>query len=642
MCGISGLLRHGVPPTKLLPDERQRHRGPDDEGFFVDPACRAQLAFRRLSIIDLSSAGHQPMANEDDTVWLIFNGEIYNHRELRADLERRGHRFRSRTDSEVLVHLWEDEGRNMVRRLNGMFAFCIWDERTGEAFLARDHAGIKPLYLANSAEGLAFASEAKVLLSLRGVDRSIDPVSLQHFLTFLWVPGERTMWRGVRRLRAGGWLSWRDGRIDEGTWWDWDQSTKEKRGDAEWIASTRTTLVETVERQLMSDVPLGALLSGGLDSSAIVGAMHVARPHERITAYTANSPGSTGDGFASDLPYAREMAAFVGARLVEEELSPTITELLPRLVWHSDEPLADPAIVASYLLCRRARQDGTIVLLSGQGADELYHGYRSHRAVEMAGRLSGIPSPLVRAATAIVSALAERSGVSAEATPRRALKMLRFIGADGTNRILQLADWGSPAMRREILSDAVRRDTPSDIYADYLALFEQSRAPTDEERWTYVLFKTFMPSLNLTYGDRTSMATSVELRVPYLDRALIEQAGRMPLDVKQRGRSQKWILQEAARPWLPPSILSRSKTGFGAPIREWLSGQLMREMRSALEGDQFLDRGLFDAAGIRGLLRDLETGRRDVAYIVWALFTFEIWARTFVDADGAAPISAAA
>ena len=642
MCGISGVLRAGPRTLDVVRDERQRHRGPDDAGTYADPGGRALLSFRRLSILDLSEAGHQPMPNEDGTVWLVFNGEIYNHRELRADLERRGHAFRSRTDSEVLVHLWEDEGRDMLRRLNGMFAFCIWDSRTGEALLARDHAGIKPLYVAPSAEGLAFASEAKVLLALRGIDRTIDPVALQHFLTFLWVPGERTMWRGVRKLRAGGWLSWRQGRIEEGSWWDWDQSSKDARSDAEWIEATRATLAETVERQLMSDVPLGALLSGGLDSSAIVGAMHAVRPAERIRAYTANSSGSERDGFASDLPYAREMAALVGARLVEEELSPGITDVLPRLVWHSDEPLADPAIVASYLLCRRARQDGTIVLLSGQGADELYHGYRSHRAIALARRLSGIPSPMVRGASALLAAAVERGGMAAQAAPRRALKMLRFIGASNATRILQLADWGSPAIRREILSAGVLRDTPPDAYADYLALFEQSRAPTDEERWTYVLFKTFMPSLNLTYGDRTSMATSVELRVPYLDRALVEQAGRMPVSVKQRHGVQKWILQEAARPWLPPSILSRSKTGFGAPIREWLSGALLRDMHASLESERFRSRGLFDAAGVRGLLADLVSGRRDVAYIVWALYTFELWARTFIDADGGAPIDIAA
>jgi asparagine synthase (glutamine-hydrolysing) len=642
MCGISGVLRAGPHALDVVRDERQRHRGPDDAGTYADPGGRALLSFRRLSILDLGQAGHQPMPNEDGTVWLVFNGEIYNHRELRADLERRGHAFRSRTDSEVLVHLWEDEGRDMLRRLNGMFAFCIWDSRTGEALLARDHAGIKPLYVAPSAEGLAFASEAKVLLALRGVDRTIDPVALQHFLTFLWVPGERTMWRGVRKLRAGGWLSWRQGRIEEGSWWDWDQSSKDARSDAEWIDATRATLAETVERQLMSDVPLGVLLSGGLDSSAIVGAMHAVRPTERIRAYTANSAGSSADGFASDLPYAREMAALVGARLVEEELSPGITDVLPRLVWHSDEPLADPAIVASYLLCRRARQDGTIVLLSGQGADELYHGYRSHRAVALARRLSGIPSPMVRGASALLAAAVERGGMAALAAPRRALKLLRFIGASNATRILQLADWGSPAIRREILSPGVLRDTPPDAYADYLALFEQSRAPTDEERWTYVLFKTFMPSLNLTYGDRTSMATSVELRVPYLDRALVEQAGRMPVSVKQRHGVQKWILQEAARPWLPSSILSRSKTGFGAPIREWLSGALLRDMHAALESERFRSRGLFDAGGVRGLLADLESGRRDVAYIVWALYTFELWARTFIDADGGAPIDIAA
>lgn len=643
MCGISGLLYPPGDGVQHLDDVRQGHRGPDHAGAYVDPNCRAQLAFRRLAILDLSPSGNQPMSNEDGSVWLVYNGEIYNHRELRAELERDGHVFRSRTDSEVLVHLWEQHGRDMLRRLNGMFAFCIWDERTGEAFLARDHAGIKPLYLAHLPDGaLAFASEAKVLLSLRAIDKSLDAVALHQYFTFLWVPGERTLWRGIRKLPAGAWVSWRAGQLDHGSWWDWNQSEKDDLPPDEWIARVRSTLVETVERQLMSDVPLGALLSGGLDSTAVVAAMRQARPTDSIHAYTAAVLGNGSDGFTDDLPYARDAAQRLRARLVEERLSPASASLLPRLIWHSDEPLADPAIAASYLLCKRAREDGTVVLLSGQGGDELYHGYRSHRAVAVSSAFTFLPSRLVRAATAAVTAVTTYAGLSALAAPRRALKMLRFLGAPSAERVLQLADWGSPALRAEFLSPRVIRDVPTDAYADYLALFERSRARSDVERWSYVLFKTFMPALNLTYGDRTSMASSVELRVPYLDRALIEQAGRIPPDLKIRGGVQKWILAEAARPWIPERILNRPKTGFGAPLRSWLSDGLAQEVRAALTSERFRDRGLFHDAGIRALLDDLSSGRRDVAYIVWALFTFELWARTFIDADGAAPIELAA
>jgi asparagine synthase (glutamine-hydrolysing) len=628
--------------ARCLPDARQRHRGPDDEGDYRDPLGRAALWFRRLSIIDLSAAGHQPMCNEDGTVWLVFNGEIYNHRELRAELERNGHIFRSRADSEVLVHLWEEHGRAMVGRLNGMFAFCIWDERTGEAFLARDHAAIKPLYVADVADGLAFASEPKVLLALGDVDRAVDAIALRQYLTFLWVPGERTMWRGIRKLAAGGWLSWRDGRVEEGSWWDWDQSVTDQRSPRDWVEALRSTLLETVERQLVSDVPLGALVSGGLDSSAIAGAMRELHPGSRIRAYTARIAGDRQDGFVNDLPFARTVSEHLRLDLVEEDVEPAIAALLPRLIWHTDEPLADPAIAASYLLCRRARDDGTIVLLSGQGADELYHGYRSHRAVRLARALGGVPAPLVRAATALGEALVGRAGASWSALPRRALKMMRFVGAASAERILQLADWGSASVRDEILRPEVRAAPADAVYGDYLALFHRSRAATDEERWSYVLFRTFLPALNLTYGDRTSMATSVELRVPYLDRALVEQAGRMPASVKVRDGRQKWVLGEAARDWLPPAILSRSKTGFGAPIRRWLATDLHGVMRSTLLGERVEARGLFRREGIETLLSDLETGRRDVAYIVWALFTFELWARTFIDSSGESPVTLAA
>ena len=622
----------------VLPEQRQAHRGPDDTGSYTDPERRARLWFRRLAIIDLSDAANQPLSNEDRTVWAVCNGEIYNFRALREDLERRGHTFRSHGDVETLVHLWEEYGRNLLQHLNGMFALCIWDQRTGEAFLAVDHAGVKPLYVTIGSAGLAFASEAKVLLDLPSVSRAVDPVALRQYLTFLWVPGSRTMWRDVRKLAPATWISWHDGAIEEGTWWDWDQSEKEAREPDEWPAAVRATLRESVERQLVSDVPVGVLLSGGLDSSAIAGAMRAAQPHGRIRGYTASVVGHSHDGFSDDLPFARRVAWHLGVDLVEQRISPQIAELLPQLVWHSDEPLADPAIAASYLLSRCARDHGTVVLLSGQGADELYHGYRSHHAVRLARQLSGVPAPLMRAATAMAQAVVGGTGTSAEALPRRALKMLRFLGAGAHDRVLQLADWGSAALRGELLASGSAEPTAWDIYGEYLGLFDQARATTDEERWSYVLFKTFLPALNLAYSDRTSMAASVEMRVPFLDRALIEQAGRIPSSLKMREGRQKWVLSEAAMPWLPAIIANRPKTGFGAPLRAWLSRDLRPLMRDVLLGERFLERGLFQHAGVATLLDDLETGRRDVAYIVWALFTFEIWARTFLDRDGRQPV----
>lgn len=642
MCGISGVLASDGRIVSAIPEDRQRHRGPDDCGAYTDPHGRALLRFRRLAIIDLSSAGHQPMSNEDGTVWLVFNGELYNYRPLRAELETRGHRFHSQTDSEVLVHLWEEYGRNMLPMLNGMFAFCVWDERRGEALLARDHAGIKPLYYVQVGDTVAFASEPKVLLGSPYVRTDIDPIALRQYLTFLWVPGTRTMWRDIRKLPEGGWMSWRDGQVEHGTWWDWDQRPESGRTGTEWVTELRRTVLEVVDRQLMSDVPLGALVSGGLDSSVIAAAMRELHPQSRIRAYTAASDGADQDGFADDLPFARMVAERLGLDLVEESVNPSIAALLPLLIWHTDEPLADPAIAASFLLCRRARRDGTIVLLSGQGADELYHGYRSHRAIRLAQSASSIPDPLVRIATTLVELSTAGTGTSARSLPRRAMKMLRFLGERGRDRVLSLADWASPSLRREILEPAIA-DIPADeVYAEYLSLFDRSRGPTDEDRWSYVLLKTFLPSLNLTYGDRTSMAVSVELRVPYLDRELLEQAGRIPADLKRRNGVAKWILAEAAREWLPDAVRRRPKTGFGAPLRRWLTTDLRQAVRDVVLGDRLTERRLFRREGVERLLKDLDEGRRDVAYIVWALFTFELWARTFVDRDGAAPIELAA
>jgi asparagine synthase (glutamine-hydrolysing) len=633
MCGISGFLARGRGASPLR-DELQAHRGPGDSGAYTDPSGRCELRFRRLSIIDLSCAGHQPMSNEDGTVWLVFNGEIYNFRSLRAELQSKGHTFRSATDSEVLVHLWEEHGRDMLRHLNGMFAFCIWDERTGEAFLARDHAGIKPLYVADRPEGLYFSSEAKVLSSLPGVSREIDPVALRQLLTFLWVPGERTLLKGIRKLDAGRSLAWKDGRSEEEAWWDWDQRPDHSRSAGDWAVAVRQTLLDVIERQMVSDVPLGALLSGGLDSSVIVAAMRQVEPAGELRGYTSYAPGLEAEGFAADLPYARLVARHVGVELVEEPLEPPLASLLPFLVWHCDEPLADSAVVASYLLSRRARDDGTVVLLSGQGADELYYGYRGHRAMRLRGRFPLVPRPAIRLASALYEAALARTSLAARGTPRRVGKLLRVLGATDAESVMQLADWASPALRDELFLARGDREPP---YDEYLQLFARSSGATAEDRWSYVMFKTFMPALNLTYGDRTSMAASLELRVPFLDRELVEQAGRIPAALKSAG-GEKGILAAAARPWLPESVLSRPKTGFGAPLRPWLAGPLHGTVQRVLLGDRLHDRGLFDRGAIRRLLGDLESGRRDVAYLVWALFTFELWARTFVDADGSAPL----
>lgn len=642
MCGIAGVL---IAPSAQsatvfngIGDSRQHHRGPDDDGSYADPEGRARLSFRRLAIVDLTNAGHQPMSNEDGSVWLVFNGEIYNHLLLRRELEVHGHVFKSRTDSEVILHGYEQWGRNLLARLNGMFAFCIWDERRGEALLARDHAGIKPLYWTKTADGIAFASEAKVLLSVLPERPDVDATALQQYLTLLWVPGHRTMWQRISKLEPGQWLSFRDGKIELGTWWDWDQSQQEERSPEDWAREVRGALLRTVDRQLMSDVPLGALVSGGLDSSCIAAAMRELRPTESLRAYTARISDEDQDGFADDLPYAREVGERLGLDLIECDISPDIASLLSLLVWHSDEPLADPAIAASYLLCRRAREDGTVVLLSGQGADELYHGYRSHRALNVAARFSAIPPVALRAANAVAAAVAGKVGASAGAFPRRILKLLRSVSVSGAGRALELADWGSDDLRRSLLLPSAREATNSDVFGEYLELFERSRATTDEERWSYVLFKTFLPALNLTYGDKTSMASSVELRVPFLDRELVEQAGRIPLHIKHGGGRQKRVLLDAARNWLPDSVLNRPKTGFGAPLRSWLVGPLEKPVRNVLLGERFLSRGLFDVTGVRAALDDLKTGRRDVAYIIWALFTFEVWARTFIDADGDKPL----
>lgn len=642
MCGLAGVFgpRDPVAARALISAacERMRHRGPDDEGLYAAPDGRAMLGFRRLSILDLSAAGHQPMGNEDGTVWLIFNGEIYNHVPLRADLERRGHHFRSRSDSEVLLHLWEERGPDLVHALNGMFAFAIWDERTGTGFVARDHVGIKPVYCAQADGAVWFASEAKALIDVPGVGTGVDRAALTAYLTFLWVPGSRTLWSDITKLEPGHRLTWQGGRATVDRWWDWDQTPGPDRTGAAWAEELRHELGAAVERQLQSDVPLGAFLSGGLDSSSVVGAMRDRRPEEPIQCYAMSAGATGGEGFVDDLPYARRVAAAQRLDLDEFEADADLISLWPRMIWHSDEPLADPAVGNTYIISRHARAKGTIVLLSGQGGDELFHGYRSHLAVQGADRLGWIPPGAAGALERLGGRLAGAAGVRSRPLMRRALKVLHALAVDGPGRAFALAEWSGAGDRAALLTpETADAGRDARLFATYRALYERSRGRTAVDRWSYVLLNTFLPALNLTYSDKAGMAASVEIRVPLLDRAVVELAGRIPARWKIRGAETKWILGEAAAPWLPDGIRRRPKTGFGAPVRAWLRGPLADEVRSVLLSERALARGWLQPDGVRVLLDDLAADRRDVAYLAWALYTLEHWARIFQDNGGRRP-----
>ena len=638
MCGICGYAGDHRPELLDAMTTVMQHRGPDGAGAWWDREARVGLGHRRLSIIDLSDAGRQPMCNEDETVWISFNGEIYNFADLRGPLESKGHRFRSHTDTEVLVHLYEERGVDMLQDLNGMFAFAIWDARQRQLLLARDHVGVKPLYYWIGGDRLYFASEIKALLRIPEIRNELNVAAVRHYLTFLWVPGDETLLRGIKKLEAGHYLLWRDGRATVKPWFTLRYEPDDSVTEAEWIDRVHETFVRTTRRQMVSDVPLGAFLSGGLDSSSIVSSMREAFPDRDITCYTVrfDQNDMARDQGVDDYPYARRVAEILDVQLKGVLLKPNVIRLLPKMIWHLDEPDADPAIFPSYLICKLAREDGTTVLLSGTGGDEVFFGYRSHVAYRTYDRLSWMGrfpgGPLLSTAVAGSTALFGAQN----RTARRLRKFQKGLHQSALERHLALSEWSSVPIRGEILKPDVLATEPgaSSEPACMRKYYDSFVGKGELNRHSHLLIQTFLAAHNFLYTDKTSMAVSVETRVPFMDVELMRLAARIPEHYKLRGATTKYVLKRAMERYLPASVLYRSKTGFGAPLRQWISEDLHHPIEVLLGRKRVEERGLFDAAVVERVLRENERNEADHAYLIYALLNIEIWLQTYVDRRG--------
>ena len=562
--------------------------------------------------------------------WITYNGEIYNFAELRVELERDGHRFRSRTDTEVLVELFARKGPAALERLNGIFAFGIWDSAGRSLFLARDRLGVKPLYYSQTSSQVSFASEIKALLPTLSAPR-LRPDMLLDYLTFLWVPDPDTLFDGVMKLPPGHCATYEDGRLVVRAWWDM-AFAPEHRTEADWSTMVAETVATSVRRQRVSDVPLGSFLSGGLDSSAIVA--ELAGTGERPVAYTVGfSPKDLAhDIVPDDVRYARVVAELLDVEYHEQTLDPDVGELLPRLVWHMDEPVADPAALATYLICSAASKRLTVIL-SGMGGDEVFAGYPRH----LAARIARVADVLPQAARKGLRQLVETHvGIGApgrlRAPRRNALKLLRGIDLPPQERYLTYCSYYRPNELPGILSADVRseltRHDPFRRHRDYLA-------KVSGEHWLnqflYLDMKTFLPCLNLTYTDKMSMAASTEVRVPLLDDELVALSGRIPPALKLRRMTRKYILKRAMESRLPREVIWRPKAGFGAPIRSWLVGGLRPMVDDLLSEERVRERGLFEPGAVRRLVDDFTHSREDNALRIWALLTLELWQQQFID-----------
>lgn len=630
MCGIIG-YSGSFDPARLSDALRAiAHRGPDDSGVFVDDRAEVGMGHARLSIIDPSPLGHQPMASTDGSVVLVFNGEIYNFRELRSELEARGYAFRGQSDTEVLLNLYLAEGDVMLPRLNGIFAFALWDRRRGSLLIARDGLGVKPLYYAETRLGVAFASEIKALLPLVPEARELDPASLHRYLSFLWCPGDGTPLKAVRKLLPGEAMVVREGRIERR--WSWyrlpaARGVAANLDEKAALDGTVTHLRQAVQRQMVADVPVGAFLSGGLDSSAVVAFAREQAPD--MTCFTIEAQGGGDAGEAEDLPYAQRVAKHLGVRLeVVQVDSARMASDLERMVTMLDEPLADPAPLNVLYISQLARQHGMKVLLSGAGGDDLFTGYRRHAALRYERTWAWLPVSIRKRLAAAAGRLDQR-----QALGRRLSKLFAHAGEEGDARLAGYFAWARESDLRALYTPAfqaaVGAERANQPMLDFLAQLPDGATPL--ERMLVLEQRFFLADHNLIYTDKMSMAAGVEVRVPFLDLDLVEFAAHLPDRFKQRGREGKWILKKAMEPYLPHDVIYRPKTGFGAPLRRWMRFELRELLGDLLSAESLRRRGLFDPVAVQRLIADNDAGRVDAAYTLLSLLCIEIWCRSFLD-----------
>ena len=626
MCGIHGILSltdEYIPdPESLAAMGRvTRHRGPDDAGSYSDH--HLQLGMRRLSIIDVEG-GHQPIANEDKSIWCVCNGEIYNFRELRAELKSLGHRFQTASDTEVLVHLYEQYGDDFVSRLNGMFGFAIWDAARKRLLLARDRLGIKPVYYFRDRERLVFASEAKAILEVPGMSAELAPEALFDYLTLGYVPCPHSMFRGIQKLPPASMMviEGRACRIVQ--YWRLPEGVDDSMSDSDWAQALLASMEKSVVSQMVSDVPLGAFLSGGIDSSAVVALMS-RNSDQPVKTYSIGFDGSTGGSFYNELPYARQVSDQFSTDHQEIIVNPDVVSLLPGLIWHLDEPIADAAFVTTYLVSEFARRSVTVIL-SGVGGDELFGGYRRYLGEYYQGRFGIIPAWIRNKLIKPVAGWLPSDRHSPLMNLSRYAKtFILSSDLDFEHRYSAYVGVYEPGEVSQILGNK----EPVGDGALHEAFAKTRGDPLN--RMFAVDMATQLPDDLLMLTDKMSMATSLECRVPLLDHELVELAARMPSEQKIRGRELKYVMKQALGSLLPREILYRKKRGFGAPMGAWLKNELSSVLRSVLSKSAVTKRGLFDWNIVDRTIRLHEVNKADNTDHLQSLLNLELWCRLYLD-----------
>ena len=639
MCGIAGYSKNS-PSDIFLKDNinlkkalnNLLHRGPDNSGIFEDNASGVALAHSRLSILDLSELGNQPMYAYDKQLVIVFNGEIYNFQELKSELELKGYKFLTNTDTEVLLNIYLNEGESMLSRLNGIFAFAIWNKISKKLFIARDALGVKPLYYYNEKKDFFFSSEIKSLLMMTPEITGVDEASLQRYLTFNWCPHRGTPLRSVSKFLPGEAMIVFEGQIERQ--WSWYKlpvfrtNIKPNLNFSDAIVETRNLLRKAVHRQMIADVPIGAFLSGGLDSSAVVALAR--EKNSNIRCFTIEIKGGTQeDGFIDDLPYAKNVAKYLKVPLDIIQIEPKqMAYDLERIILHLDEPISDPASLNVLYISELARQKGIKVLLSGIGGDDLFAGYRRHRALMFDSCLSWFPSPLRHFFSKITKKLDQRRTLN-----RRLAKFFNNSHFNESDRLVNYFRWINLEDLKEIYTNEFKLAILESKAEEPILDFLKEIPPTTDrlERMLALEQRFFLSDHNLIYTDKMSMAAGVEVRVPFLDLDLINFAGQLPNKFKQFGGQGKWILKKAMESYLPKDVIYRSKSGFGAPLRKWIFGELNELVGDLLSHESLKKRGFFKPLAVQKMILDNKKGKIDSSYTIFSLLCIEIWCRNFID-----------
>ncbi|MGH7232660.1 MAG: asparagine synthase (glutamine-hydrolyzing) [Nitrospiraceae bacterium] len=622
MCGITGkfAFSQGKTVSRPLLERMCRslsHRGPDDEGYYIKGPIG--LGHRRLSIIDIAS-GHQPISNEDQTVWVVFNGEIYNYVELRQGLIDRGHRFETSTDTEVIVHLYEEMGEDFVTPLRGMFAIALWDERAHTLLLARDRVGKKPLfYTISPGQGLIFGSEIKAILQDPEVQRDLNPEALDSYLSLLYVPAPLTMFRGIQKLPAGHLLICNEDKVKVKEYWDLVYTPDPLENETECLQQLHAILKEAVRIRLRSDVPLGAFLSGGVDSSVVVSLMA-----EQLDRPVLTCSVGFYEQAHNELPYARAVAKRFHSDHREHVIEPVLKDLIPQLVRFFDEPFADSSAIPTYYVSQMARQHVTVAL-SGDGGDEVFAGYSRHYLQKLEHRLARI---LGAAGTTMLSQLAGFLPAMKGKNTLRKLGMSPDSACAWKHCGFLFADEDKHKLYDDDLGAACRHFDPAERFRSF---YNRCSASDPLDKALYVDIKTYLTDDILVKVDRMSMAHALEVRAPLLDHKFLEFTTTLPASMKLKGSQTKVLLRRLIEGSIPPEVRDRKKHGFTMPLAEWLREPLREIVEDVMFSQRALERGLFNPQYIRSIWNGHLSGKQDYSHHIWMLLMFELWHREYLD-----------